>query len=152
MRLNLTFLRGSQMFRCCSVPPNHIHPWNQLFNTHQKQSGTITHLLIFVLFHWLLYVTWCNITQWVPFASIFVLLPKRNSHRKKSFDLFTLRPTCFFSIQVSKSTLEKFELVNPKKRWISEFLIQGLLREFISDNNLLTSGFYKVWNRRVINK
>ena len=50
-----------------------------------------------------------------------------------------------FLIQVSKIALEKYELINYKQRWIFEFLIQGPLREFISDEFFFTSGFHKVW-------
>ena len=58
-----------------------------------------------------------------PVWLIFVLFLKRNKVTGKIFDFFTLRPSCFFSIQVSKITLENFELVNYKQRLIFEIWI-----------------------------
>ena len=67
--------------------------------------------------------------------------------KKPNFEYFLPRDWHAFllSIQVSKNMLKNYELVNHKQRWIFEFLIQGLLREFILDDNFLTSGFYNVW-------
>ena len=57
-----------------------------------------------------------------------------------------------FLIQVSKIALEKYELINYKQRWIFEFLIQGPLREFISDDSFFYERFSQGMkiNRRVI--
>ena len=59
----------------------------------------ITHPLIFVWFHWLLYITWCKSAEQVSRNNSnlhFVLFLKRTKSLKKCFDFLTLKPDMLF--------------------------------------------------------
>ena len=79
-------------------------------------------MIALFLIHTITSFPYHRIMQYLPFGWYLSCFWKETKSLQK-FDFFTLRPACFFSIQVSKITLENFELVNYKQRLIFEILI-----------------------------